>query len=157
MRRIKDVVIEAAGRDQGKTFRLTEMPAARGEKWATRAFLALAGSGVDLGQVPENAGMAGLAVLGIKALAAIKYEDAEPLLAEMMSCVKIVPNPQDNPNFVRDLVEDDIEEIATIVYLRSQIFELHTDFSVRDAILRSLAERDLLTQTTSGGSPTSQS
>lgn len=158
MRREKDVKIEMEGRDLGKVFRITEMSAAAGEWWATRAFLALANSGADLGQVPEGAGMAGLALVGLRALGMIRAHDAKPLLDEMMACVKIVPDPDKNPGFARELVAEDIEEIATIVHLRSEVFELHTDFSIRDAILRSLAERDLLsTQTTSGGSPTSQS
>lgn len=157
MRKTKDVKIEMEGRDLGKVFRITEMSAVAGEWWATRAFLALANSGVDLGEVPEGAGMAGLAMVGIRALGTIKAADAKPLLDEMLMCVRIVPDPDKNPTFSRDLVEEDLEEIATIIHLRSEVFELHTDFSIRDAISRSLAERDLVsTQTTSGGSPTSQ-
>jgi len=34
-----------------------------------------------------------------------------------------------NPVFARELVEDDIEEIATRVQLRVAIFKLHVDFS----------------------------
>lgn len=154
MRKTKVVKIEADGRDRGKQFLITELPAMQAEAWATRAFLALANSGVDIGEVSENAGMAGLAYLGLRALTRVRYEDAKPLLDEMMTCVKIIPDPS-NPAFVRDLVgQDDIEEVATVMLLRAEVFELHTDFSIRDAILRSVAERNL--SPTYGSSETSQ-
>lgn len=36
-RKVEQVVIEAEGREQGKTFILTEMPAIVAERWATQA------------------------------------------------------------------------------------------------------------------------
>ena len=55
-------------RDAGKVFLLTEWPAARAEKWAVRALLALNRSG---GEIPLNVagiGMEGIAVIGIAAI-----------------------------------------------------------------------------------------
>ena len=43
-RKVEYITIDQEGRDQGKTFKITEMPALKAEKWATRAFLALAAS-----------------------------------------------------------------------------------------------------------------
>jgi hypothetical protein len=67
--------------------------------------------------------MAGLFGVGISALLKISYDDAAPLLEEMMSCVQIVEKA-----VTRLLTEDDIEEVATRVYLRTEVLKLHTDF-----------------------------
>ena len=40
-RKTKIVTIAAEGRDYGKSYLLTEMPALKAEKWATRAMMAL--------------------------------------------------------------------------------------------------------------------
>lgn len=114
-------------RDHGKTFVITEMPASQGEAWAARALLALMGSGVQMPEGFEHAGMAGMAELGIKALAGLKWEVAEPLLAEMFECIKIMPDPS-KPQVVRNLIEQDIEEITTRVKLRTEVWKLHTGF-----------------------------
>ena len=45
-RRTKTYVIADENRDKGKMFLLTEMPALQAEKWAIRAFLALAKAGL---------------------------------------------------------------------------------------------------------------
>lgn len=144
MRKTKVVTITDEGRDKGKQFLLTEMPASRAEKWAVRALLALARSGVD---VPDNlvlTGMAGLMEVGLLALRGISFSDAEPLLDEMIGCVMVMPDPIGNPTFARNLIEDDIEEVATRVQLRSEVFSLHTDFF-------SLADK---LKSTSGTAPT---
>lgn len=134
MRREKDVPIIEEGRDKGKLFHLKEMPASQAEKWAVRAFLALTNSDV---QIPENvraAGMAGIAALGLKALGGVNYADAETLMDEMFQCVSIKPNPDDR-EMIRALIDngsdgDDIEEVATRVFLRAEVFSLHVGFSV---------------------------
>lgn len=117
------------GRDEGKIFVLKEMSATQAEDWAMRALLALTNAGADIPDGAEGAGMAGLAVMGIQALAGLKYADVKPLMDEMFTCVQIQPNPRD-PNLVRALVEDDIEEVATRLQLRKAILELHMGFSL---------------------------
>lgn len=115
------------GRDKGKVFVLTELPASRAESWAARALLALMRSGAELPEGFERTGMAGMAQMGIKALAGLSWEVAEPLLAEMWECVQVMPDPT-KPHVVRILIEDDIEEVLTRVKLRAEIWKLHTDF-----------------------------
>lgn len=131
MRRTIEVKIEDEGRDKGKVFVLTEMPASQAERWAVRAFLALAHSGVELPDNIEGAGMAGIAVLGFTALSGVKFEEIEPLMNEMFACIKIKPDPS-NGNIIRDLIEQDIEEVSTRLTLRQRVFELHTGFSLAD-------------------------
>lgn len=122
-----NITITDEGRDRGKVFVITEMPASRAEAWAYRALLALIAGGVDLPEGFERLGMAGMAELGIKALSGLKWEVAEPLLAEMWDCVQYMPDPH-KPQVVRALVEDDIEEIVTRAKLRAEVWKLHAGF-----------------------------
>lgn len=135
-RKVSDVPVTAPGRDHGKVFRLTEMPASQAEKWAAKAFLALARSGVAVPDDIASAGLAGIATLGIKAFGGMNFTDAEPLLDEMFRCVQRVIDPA-NPAFARGLVEDDIEEVATRVQLRMDLFKLHVDFTIAGGLLTS--------------------
>lgn len=137
MRKVKSVTIQTEGRDKGKTYLITEMDAFQAEKWAARALLAVARSGVELPEESTTANMAVLAIIGIKALSFVSFVDAEPLMNEMMQCVQVVPDPVRNPGFARPLVADDIEEVQTILYLRSEVFEIHTGFSLLDMISKS--------------------
>lgn len=119
------------GRDKGKVFVLTEMSAFKAELWALRVLLALTSSNVNVPEGFEKLGMAGIAELGLRMLAGLKFEVAQPLLAEMMHCVKFMPEPS-KPQIVRDLMDDevnsDIEEVATRVKLRIEVWNLHTGF-----------------------------
>lgn len=139
-RKVKTVTIEAEGRDTGKVFVLTEMPASQAEKWAIRALLALGRSGIDIPPGIAEAGMAGVAAIGVRALLGLQFYEAEPLLDEAFrSCVGFYPDPRQRKvirgkappgeTAVGDLIEDDIEEVATRARLRSEVFELHTGFS----------------------------
>lgn len=141
-RKTEVVTIEREGRDAGKSFLLREMPASQAERWATRAFLALARGGVELPDDVTASGMAGIAAIGLKALANVTFADAQLLLDEMFQCVSFMPDSS-KPNVVRALIEDDIEEVATRLQLRQAVFELHTGFFAFAA--RSKAEADAAT------------
>lgn len=132
MRKTLKIVIDADGRDNGKAFLLTEMAASKAEKWAARAFFALSRSGIDIPEDIEKAGMAGIATLGLKALGGIHDDDAIRLMDEMFECVQFQPADARVP--ARDLLEDDIEEVATRLKLRMDILELHTGFSLAAAL-----------------------
>lgn len=132
-RKVMQYQVQDAGRDQGKAFLLQEMPASKAEKWALRAFLAMASSGVELPEGVEHTGFAGIAQLGLSLIGKLPYEHAEPLLDEMMGCVLCIPNPT-NPSISRPLIEDDIEEVATRLKLRVAVFKLHADFSKAGAL-----------------------
>lgn len=123
------VIIDAEGRDKDKVFKIIEMPSTKAESWATRLLLGLAKAGVDVPDDIQHAGMAGVASLALKAIGGIDFKDAEPLLAEMLSCVQVIPDPA-NPNITRALIEGDFEEVATIVKIRKEVFNLHVNFSM---------------------------
>lgn len=126
-RKTANVTIDDEGRDRGKVFVLTELPASKAEAWAYRALLALIAGGVEVPDGFERMGMAGMAEIGIRALSSLKWEVAEPLLAEMWECVRFMPDPA-KPQLIRALIEEDIEEIATRVKLRAEVWSLHADF-----------------------------
>jgi hypothetical protein len=120
------------GRDKGKVFILTEMPASQAERWALRALSALAASGVDVPDDIATAGLAGVARLGVQAFGGLPWEKAEPLIEEMFKCISILPDPS-KPGVTRVLIEDDIEEVATRLKLRIELFKLHMSFFPRGA------------------------
>ncbi len=125
-RKQQTVTISAEGRDKGKVFVLTELSAYEAEDWAGRALFALMNAGVEIPENIAQAGLAGVAALGMTALTKLPYDSAKPLLDSMMGCVKIQPST----NVVRALIADDIEEVATLLTLRKHVLGLHMDFSM---------------------------
>ena len=115
------------GRDSGKAYQITEMPAAKAEKWAARVMLSMSRNGVNIPDDIAQSGLAGLIAFGIRAICSMSFEDAEPLMDEMFKCVVAVPNPA-RPELTRGLIDDDIEEVNTRLILRKEIFKLHTEF-----------------------------
>ena len=121
-----------AGRDEGKTFVITEMSARKAHAWATRALFALMNGGLEIPENIADAGFAGLASMGIEAIGKIPFDDAAPLLAELLQCVQIAPDPA-HPEIVRNCIDDDFEEFATLFRLQKEAIALHLDFFTRAA------------------------
>lgn len=133
-RRTMTYTVESEGRDAGKAFFITEMPASQAERWAIRALMAMASSGSDVPESAFNQGMAGVAEMAphaIRALSSVPFDVAEPLLEEMMGCVQIMPNP-DKPSIKRGDIAGDIEEVRTYFELRKAVFLLHVGFYEAD-------------------------
>jgi hypothetical protein len=132
-RKVKVVVIETPGRDRGKAFRITEMAALRAERWAVRAFhLIMKAGGQADGYVP-GAGWEQLALAGFNSFGKIDPDVAQPLWDELLTCVSKVENPN-YPDVVRPLVESDMSEVATIVQLKLEAFNIHANFSTAAGI-----------------------
>jgi len=127
-RKTKDVTIALAeaNRDNGKTFRITEMPAVQAEKWAARALLAMSRSGVEIPEEALSAGAATLLAAGLRSFTSMAFDDAEQLLDEMFACIEFVSSS----GVVRALIEDDIDEVSTRLFLRGEVIEIHTGFSM---------------------------
>jgi len=125
------VVQDDTSRDNGKVFVLTEMPAARSEKWAMRALLALQRAGVE---IPDDAVQNGMDALG-----KLNFHEVEYLLDEMFDCIQIKPDPK--LSAVRDLIDDDIEEVKTRILLRKEVLELHLGFTLAGNQSRSAPAR----------------
>jgi hypothetical protein len=138
-RRELTYTVTTPGRDLGKVFILTEMSALQAERWAMRAFLALAAAGADIPEGIEEQGFVGLVTVGLSSFKGVSFYDAEPLLDEMLGCVRVVPDPG-NPAIVRAMNgQDDVEEVATLLELRREVLRLHVDFSKVAALLTSRA------------------
>lgn len=120
-------------RDEGKVYILTEWDASRAENWGLRAIGALWRAGIE---VPATEGgnmiAAAVAAGGIRSLTNLNSAEAVGLLNELMECVTMQPDPK-RPEITRPLVENDIEEVATRLRLKDEVFRLHTGFSFADA------------------------
>lgn len=136
-RKTETYTVTDEGRDKGKAFLLTEMPATKAESWAIRALFALGSANVDVPDDVKNMGMSGLAEVGLKKLFAMPYATAGPLLDELMDCVQMQPDPK-RPQVKRGLVEGDVEEVRTLLTLKWQVLKLHLDFSIAGGLSSSI-------------------
>lgn len=143
-RRTRVVTITADGRDKGKSFLVTEMPADQGEWWAARALIVMGNAGVDMPANALGSAMAGMAaveaskgaasalfLVGLRMLPGVDPVTLKPLLDEMMTCVAYQPPGQGVP--AQSLMEGaygQIEEISTRLQLRAEILEVHLGFSL---------------------------
>lgn len=146
-RRQARVTITAEGRDKGKIFVIDEMSASEAEDWATQALLAISRSGISMPDEALGAGMAGVAIAGVKSLSNLQWDEVKPLMDEMWRCIRIQPDPK-KPELIRELIEEDIEEVATRLKLRAEVLELHTGFSLTGLVA------SLKSPNQSGGSET---
>jgi hypothetical protein len=144
-----DYTVTIPGRDLNKVFRITEMPASQAERWGLRAINLMS---KVLGNVPPGlagGGMQGLAILGISTFARANWADMEPLMNEMFTCIKSV-----QPNVVRDLIEDDIEEVSTRIALRQEVLDLHLGFfKAAVSSILTVAQQALQPREAAGSSP----
>jgi hypothetical protein len=142
-RKTKTVVIES-GRDQGKSFLVTEMPVTKADKWANTALLAMMRGGVDVGGVnfdligntlmPSDApkidvsgGMLELARISIAGLGNVTETVGQSLLDQLIEdCVQVVPTGGAARPMLS--IDDEIEDLKTLWTLRKEAFILHIDF-----------------------------
>jgi len=122
-RKTTRLTIESEGRDKGKTFVITELPALDIERWTVRLVLALGKNGVNLPGVQADSGFAGIAGVLWALVAQVSPDEAESLMATMLAGLKI-----DEGKITRDLVADDIEEPETLLQIRMAWVDLHSGF-----------------------------
>lgn len=147
MRRTKVVTITDRGspenpnRDFNRRYRVNEMSADKAERWAIRLLLALANAAAKMPEEQVMSGLNGLNVTipqllvqGIRSLAGMRFEDAEPLLADMMSCVEFIPPGMEQGVPIASGDASQIEEVSTRMTLRYEVLQLHLGFSLADAL-----------------------
>lgn len=133
-RKTTRITITEEGRDKGKAFVLTELPADQAERWAIRAMLAMVQSGADISPETMAGGMASFAALGVQALGGVAWEQLEPLLAEMFTCVQYQHSTPGIPlQSISDGINSQIEEVATRFALRVAVLQLHMNFFIPEA------------------------
>lgn len=131
------------------------MAARPAEKWAARAFLALAHSRADIpagiarqyantrGDMRQIAAIAGL-------LGHLQFPEIEPLMDELLGCITYLVDPGPPPvtrplNMAGD-VNDDIEETATLQRLRTEVIDIHVGFSLPAAVFNLIAVGSTMTE-----------
>ena len=130
------------GRDQGKVFRIKEWPARRAETWAWGMVFALKGTG---GSIPDDVARLGMAGIGIRLLNTVLQADTDylklkPYMDELIDeCVTIIRDPKNHDKTTGRLIdgpmlEDDIKEVKTLQWLRSEVIRIHTNFSVLESL-----------------------
>lgn len=143
----EQVVVIEKGRDAGKKFLITEMPAFKFDHLAMRMLSAIASSGVSLTNfISESTGTAIESVGDLAALKEIDPQDGVigllnasfnvfgmvpssvsiPILDELLSCVQFIPDGGRARPISHDL--GDIEDFRTFWKLRFDAFMIHINF-----------------------------
>lgn len=145
MRKIEDVTVpQTFSRDAGKVFRITEWSAKKADDWSVRVVLAYNRGGGDLPLINAIAGrgMEAVAYVGIQTFLRgnIKPEEVIPILDELLECVQIVRSLKaidqvtGLPLATQIVSDDDIEEVKTRWWLRSEVLRIHTGFSLAEVL-----------------------
>lgn len=151
MLKTKEVTITAEGRDKGRKYLLTEMPALQAERWARHAIMAMSRENLDIRSEIAALGMYGFILGGMQALAAGDVDAVDKLMEEMLPQIKIVEE-----KITRPLQGDgDFWEISTIKTLRQELIELHLGFTLAELVSMLQASAKNLTQADSSATPTS--
>ena len=120
---IKKIEGPTAGRDDGKSFVITEMSARQAHTWATRAIFAMLNTGVEIPDHVARQGVAGLVSVGIVGLTRVPYEVAAPLLDELLACAVYRPDAN-KPDVTLPVNDHVVEEFATYFALQNAAWDL---------------------------------
>ena len=128
----KTVTIEK-GRDAGKTFLITEMPAIQADEWAHRLLEQAANSGVDLKNVDvlnvNTSSMSGMIEIGAAVftiLGRIPADISRQMKFDLLDrCVKIIPKSGGARSCVWDQEILDFQNYTT---LAAQVIGIHVNF-----------------------------
>lgn len=141
----KEVVVVPTwqgSRDAGKTFMITEWPAARTERWALYMVLCVKGTTAQVPEMYEQMGMIGVARRGLNAFLAADVDPARlaDLLDELLECVTLIRDPRATDKTTGQQIATpiisptDIMDVKTRYWLRSEVIRVHTNFSPADAL-----------------------
>lgn len=139
----KNITIES-GEDAGKTFRITQMPTTKADRWANKALAHLLSSGVDLKsanigllyntldpnqevKIDYMGGMLEFARVMANCVGGIPYEVLQELKDELIEeCVQIIPSGG-TPRPILS-IDDEIDSFITLDKLRYHVLQLHIGF-----------------------------
>ena len=129
----KEKIITIKDRDKELTFKITEMPAMKAERWKIRAIMLLLSSDIDMPQgasIEEGISefMAGGAEKLFKALSKVDVDKAINLFDEMLySCIQLSTQGVDT-QINEDIINSNVEDSSTLTKLRFECLKLHFDF-----------------------------
>jgi hypothetical protein len=150
MLKTKEVTITAEGRDKGRKYLLTEMPALQAERWARHAIMAMNREDLDIRSEVAALGMWGFVLGGMQALAGGDVPSVDKLMDEMLHQIQIVEEAVTRPLGG----DNDFWEITTLKTLRQELIELHMGFTFAE-LASSLKAESASTQPDSQNSSTS--
>lgn len=127
------ITIAEEGRDKGKAFVLSELPADQAERWFIRALFAIAKSDADVTPEVIAGGAASFAAWGLPALLQSDYRDVEPLLDEMWQCIQYQHAANIPLQDIAAGINSPIEEVSTRFALRLAVMQLHLGFFIPEA------------------------
>ena len=108
-----------------RTFRITQMPATKAERWVNRAAFLLAGAGKELKS--DNIDIEKV----IRAIATIDYDKAEPLYNELIECCTFLPDGNVNGGGIactQDTIDAQIIDPMNLYRLRMASAKLNFSF-----------------------------
>lgn len=129
----KEKTITIKDRDKELTFKITEMPAMKAEKWKIRAIMLLLSSDIEMpkgASIEEgiNQFMAGGAEKLFKALSKVDVDKAIALFDEMLyDCAQLEVRGV-TAALSEDVINSNIEDSSTLTKLRFECLKLHFDF-----------------------------
>ena len=122
------VTIDAEGRDHEKRFLITEMSALQAERWFMRVLAYMARLGISMPAMMRLTGMAALTEFNPTQMFA--WVDDDSLMSEIMACIQAWPADAPKPRpLTWSASGPDIEEPATLIRLKMEVFALHVGFS----------------------------
>ena len=133
MRKTKTITINDRG--TAKTFRITEMPATKIERWliaAGRLLLSCGAGDVQVGNLTDSGEMQEalarfLVTDGLRCLGNLDMDKTWPLYDELLGCCEIKIGDYFSP-LSMDTVDGQIEDFRTLLALRKEALLLHLDF-----------------------------
>lgn len=128
-RKQKTVEIATAGRDKGKIFVVTEMPAVAAWHWGIKLLAVIRSLGATISEDAAKSGMAGVAqasgnITPAQLIEAMQDES----LAAWWDCVRYQHDPEHAPQIIKQGVNCPIDEVLTCTELAWAVVTLHTGF-----------------------------
>lgn len=112
-----EITIEE-GRDAGKTFKITEMPATQADKWVTKVIGLVGRNGMNAVDI-SNMSFQELAISLIKS----KPEESEPLFDELLGCCSYVKEGA-SVSMRGQMADSVIEDWSTLFKLKNEALKL---------------------------------
>ena len=121
----KTEIVKVIDDGQERTFRITQMPATKAERWVNRMAFLLVGAGKELKTDDIDIEKA------IRAIATIDYEKAEPLYNELIECCTFLPDGNVNGGGIacsQDTIDAQIVDPMNLYRLRMAAAKLNFSF-----------------------------
>lgn len=128
----KEIMLTLEDRGKTLTFKIREMPATQLESWIFRTLLVLTGNGMDLPAQGDIGSVARyLLEHGLRGLGGVDYEQARPLLDELLGCCfRVISGARGGAEqqVTPATADGYIEDVTTLLTLRLEALKLNLGF-----------------------------